>query len=362
MSEAVKVVGVVPSLNPDERLKDVVNGLLEVGLPHVIVVDDGSKPELQHFFDEVAQIEGCTVLHHEANKGKGGAIKTAIIYYQEHFDLNEYKGIVTADADAQHVSSDVYNCAKTLMENPESLILGTRNFDEEGVPFKSRRGNKLTASLFKILYGQAVHDVMTGLRVFPNKMAQRGLSVKNNRFEWETKLLVKSVLNQESVIEIPIETVYYDGNKDTTFQPVKDSIRIYKILFGTFLKYVLSALSCVVVDQGLFAFFQKVVFKGLKLDNAILVSTILARAVSSFINYLLNRNVVFENRGKMHKTAIRYYTLCVLQMLASALGVMGVTRLTKLDPSIAKVIVDTLLFFVSYRVQRMWVFKVKEDE
>lgn len=357
MAENIKVVGVVPSLNPDPKLVDVVKGLLEVGISNVLVIDDGSKEECLCFFNEVEKLEGCTVLHHEVNKGKGRAIKTAIEYYQKNFDLNEYKGIVTLDADGQHLSKDVYNCAVKLMENPNSLILGTRDFDDENVPFKSRRGNKLTSMFFKLLYGVRVHDVMTGLRAIPNKICNEGLEIASDRFEWETKMLIMAVNQRESVIEVIIETVYFDNNRETTFHPVKDSIRIYKILFGTFFKFLFSALICIIVDQGLFALFQKVIFKNLKIGNAIFAATALARLISSFVNYLLNRNVVFENKGKSNKSVVRYYILCVCQMGVSALGVWGINKLTDIDPSIVKIIVDTLLFFVSYHVQRIWVFK-----
>lgn len=353
----IKIVGVIPSLNPDSKLVEVVRGLLDTGIPNVIVVDDGSREECQVSFENAEKYEGCIVIHHQVNKGKGRAIKTAIEYYLEHYGLKDYLGIVTLDADGQHLPEDVYKCVMSLMKHPESLILGTRDFDDDIVPFKSRRGNKLTSALFKLLYGKRVNDVMTGLRVIPNKIAKCGLKIDSDRFEWETKMLIMAVNQREDIIEVPIETVYFDNNRETHFDPVKDSIRIYKVLFASFFKYFLSAFSCVVFDQVLFAFFQKVAFASLLMDKAILFATILSRAISSLVNFSLNRSVVFEKSASVKRSIVRYYTLCVSQMIVSAFGVMGFNRLTGIDPSVLKIIVDTLLFFVSYQIQRIWVFK-----
>ena len=328
---------------------EVAKGLLKAGIPHVIVVDDGSREDCQVHFSNIGKLDRCTVLHHEVNRGKGRAIKTAIEYYLEHFDQSVYLGIVTLDADGQHLGEDVYKNAQALMEHPDSLILGTRNFDDEIVPFKSRRGNKLTSAIFKLLYGKQVNDVMTGLRAIPNKIAKWGLAIKSDRFEWETKMLIMAVNQRKNVIEVPIATVYFDHNKETHFDPVKDSIRIYKVLFASFIKFVVSAVSCVIIDQGFFAVFQKLVFTALPIDRAILVSTILARAISSFVNFSLNRAVVFEKSTSVKQSVKRYYLLCICQMMASALGVMGCHKVTGADPSVLKLVIDTALFWVFKR-------------
>ena len=75
--EFSKVVAVVPSLSPDEKLPNTVKGLLDAGFRRVIVVDDGSGAEYRHRFEECAAHAGVTLLRHAVNKGKGAAMKTA---------------------------------------------------------------------------------------------------------------------------------------------------------------------------------------------------------------------------------------------------------------------------------------------
>ena len=50
MTDLSKISVVLPSLDPDEKLHAVIDGLLEVGFTHIILVNDGSKPENLHYF------------------------------------------------------------------------------------------------------------------------------------------------------------------------------------------------------------------------------------------------------------------------------------------------------------------------
>lgn len=125
---------------------------------------------------------------------------------------------------------------------------------------------------------------------------------------------------------------------------------------GSFLRFSCASLVCVLLDQGLFALFQKWVFAGLGESGAIWVSTALARVISSLCNYTLNRHAVFHSGGNGRRSLVRYYILCAGQLLCSAGLVAGLHALTRWDPSVLKLPVDLALFFISYRIQRRWVF------
>ena len=77
MQDLSRVSVVLPSLDPDEKLGTVIDGLLEYGFTDIILVNDGSKPENLVYFEEAARHPEVHLLHHEVNRGKGAALKTA---------------------------------------------------------------------------------------------------------------------------------------------------------------------------------------------------------------------------------------------------------------------------------------------
>ena len=101
MNELSRISVVLPSLDPDEKLVAVVDGLLQYGFTDIILVNDGSKAENLHYFtDLAAQHPEITLLHHEVNKGKGAALKNAFRYFLEN--RPDGLGVVTVDGDNQH--------------------------------------------------------------------------------------------------------------------------------------------------------------------------------------------------------------------------------------------------------------------
>lgn len=346
----------IPSLDPDEQLLHYVQGLTERNVEHIIIVDDGSRQETQHIFEQLSQYEGVTILKHAVNQGKGRALKTGINYFLNTYTEQECKGLVTADADGQHSIDDTLNVAKVLCETG-GFIMGTRNFKAENVPFKSRNGNQITTFVFALLYGKKVTDTQTGLRGIPYSFLPHCLNIQGERFEYEIMMLIDAVRSHMPIVEETIDTIYINSNRATHFHAIKDSYRIYKCLLGTFLKYTVSSLLSFLIDIGIFDLITKVFLHTLPVSESTLYATIVARVISSLFNFNINKQVVFKKNGSYFKTLVKYYILCILQMLCSwGLVVLVYNRFTG-DTTIIKIIVDTLLYFVSYQIQRRWVYK-----
>ena len=354
MNNLENIVFIIPSLDPDDKMPEYVRSLIKEGVKHVLLVDDGSKEEYKHYFDELKDLKEVTILTHEVNKGKGRALKTAFEYVLSR--MPSVKAVVTADADGQHAVDDTISTGLKTIETND-VVFGTRNFNEEIVPFKSRNGNKITTFVFKLLYGKQVNDTQTGLRGLPVDFLNKCLEIKGERFEYEIGMLIEIVKEDRNIYELPIKTIYFDSNRATHFDTFKDSFRIYKIMFSQFFKFVFASLSSFVIDIVLYTILFNLVFKNLSLANAVLFSTVLARIVSSLYNFLMNKNKVFETKGNTVKTMIKYYLLAVCQMLISSLLVTKVFSLISINTSIIKVFVDFVLFLISYQIQRRWVFK-----
>lgn len=350
---------VIPALNPGEGLIEYVDTLLADGYKNILAVDDGSRDDLRHIFDEIAAKDGCEVLRHEVNMGKGRALKDAMLWF-----LDKYKdtdnapcGIITVDSDGQHIAQDVDKVAKAMIADPDALVLGARDFNKGNVPPKSRFGNKCTVVVLKLFIGGSTSDTQTGLRGIPSSMLERFSKLPGDRFEYETQMLIDAIQSDAKIVEVPIETVYIDENSGTHFHPIKDSLRIYSVILGTFFKYMISSLSSFVIDYVLFCTLFFLLMKGDFSENrSIWISTVVARICSSLFNYTVNKKVVFKSdRGP--STLVMYYTLCVLQMAASA-GLVSLVSMAGLIPvQAAKIIVDTVLFVISYRIQKSLIFK-----
>ncbi len=349
-----KVMILIPSYDPDEQMVLYVKKLIREGFKNIVIVDDGSKQDTQKYFDEVRELKEVVLLRHAVNQGKGRALKTGMHYFLNTYPKGEMAGIVTADADGQHGVMDTVKVAKCLVET-NGFILGTRNFDESNVPFKSRSGNKITTCVFALFYGKKIRDTQTGLRGIPYEFVSECLKMQGERFEYEIVMLIEAVRQKLVIIEEDIETIYIDSNRATHFHAIKDSARIYKIILETFFAFAISGILSFVIDIGLFALLTKVVFSFLDITMSVFLGTLLARVVSSLFNYTMNRNTVFK--GGTKNSIFKYYVLCVCQLLCSWGLVVLVFNQIHFDTTIIKCVVDVVLFFISYQIQRLWVFK-----
>lgn len=348
MSAQTEVAVVIPSLDPDEKMTTLIERLKEAGFEKILVVNDGSSSQYDCFY-EGAQELGCTVLKHAVNWGKGRALKTAFNYFLN--ELPQYVGMVAVDSDGQHSVEDTIRCAQVLLEHPDALVLGCRDFKKENIPFRSRFGNVLTCKVLKALCGVGVSDSQTGLRGFSRQMMKQFMDTKGERFEFETNMLIETKEKDIPILEVPIETIYIENNATSHFNPLKDSLKIYAV-FG---KFLFASLSSFIIDILLFTFFVSLT-KSYFSNSYILVSTIGARIISSTFNFLINKNKVFQNKSGGFSTYIKYAVLCVGQMLLSAGGVFLFHAYLRMGESIAKILVDSILFIISFQIQREWVF------
>ena len=345
-----QIVIVIPSLNPDEKLKQTVAGLQQAGFGRFVLVDDGSDGAHKQNFP--APREGLALLRHKTNRGKGAALKTAFRYIAR--ELTDVQGVVTVDGDGQHHPQDVLACAQALLEAQNTVILGCRDFSGKDVPARSRFGNRTTSLVFRVLCGMRISDTQTGLRGFPVSVLPLLMKIRGDRFEYETNMLLKLKQNRIPMREVKIRTVYLEQNASSHFKPIRDSLRVYRFI----LAFLLSSLISCGVDVAAFYLFRRVFASWLG-GWAILCATLGARVISTLTNFQINRKRVFDSAQRPAKTIGKYYALAVPQMLVSAGAVYLFSALlggSSESDTLIKLVVDIILFFISYRIQQNWVF------
>lgn len=359
---------VVPAYEPDEKLINVASQAVAAGF-QVIVVDDGSetgrsvkngtaKAEDYHVIFENAKFFAHVIRYRE-NKGKGHAMKTAFSYITENYEDEEYT-VVVIDSDGQHKVSDAIRLTDYAVAHPDTLVLGSRRQSGDS-PLRSRIGNGITRNVFRAVSGLNIYDTQTGMRAFSKELMKKALSVSGDRYEYEMNMLMDFSRDHVSIAELPIETIYIDNNSGSHFHPFKDSARIY----GEIFKFSASSFFSFLIDYLVFVCIVALFGPSVSI---VLFANVFARVVSAVSNYSINRNFVFraadlDNDHKNKKTdddrrasAIKYSALAVSILLVNSTLLYGLTTYTDADPAVLKVLVEILMFFVSYTVQRKFVF------
>ena len=351
-----KVVLLIPALNPDEKLTRLVAELREQDFTKFMIVNDGSKQECLGIFEDL-RASGCEVFTHRKNFGKGRALKNALNRIYEVFP--DFECVVTLDADGQHIPKDIINVAQASLEHPDKMILGVRTFGRD-VPLRSKFGNVMTRNVMRLFCGLRISDTQTGLRGFSKEILIHFLDVSGERYEYEMNVLLETREKGIGILEVPIKTIYIDDNRSSHFNPIKDSIRIYS-LFG---KYIVASMLSFVIDIALFTLFVAL-FRDVMYASYVYVATVLARAISSFVNYQINQKGVFKSPDTSRKQAIvrilSYYALVVINVILSAFFVDFLSKEFLWNETVVKILVDSVLFVMNYFIQRDFLFKNKRQ-
>ncbi len=220
-----KIVMLLPSYNPDEKLVKTVDDLIEAGFDEIIVVDDGSIQETQRFFDEIS--EKTHIVRHAVNQGKGRALKTGLNYAKLTYG-ETCLGVIAADGDGQHPISAILDCKNAMTENPDKMILGVRRFAKGNVPFTNLLGNLITVGVFFGLTQVCFDDTQCGLRGFPSNIIDDMIATHGERFEYENIMLIDVRKKGIDFVEVPMDAVYIEDNQTSHFNKITDSIIIYR--------------------------------------------------------------------------------------------------------------------------------------
>lgn len=335
---------IIPALDPDDRLVELVHELLETyrhTFQHLVVVNDGS--EQTSTFRKIAKFDAVTLLEHDENSGKGAALKTAMKWILGQSITAV--GAVTADADGQHRPHDIARVAQQLCQHPDTLWLGGRCFDGKDVPLRSRIGNRFSRFMFRFGLGVDVEDTQTGLRGIPFAVLPALLESDSDHYEFELDMLMFTKRMQFPIDSISIETVYEDNNQVSHFRPLIDSMMIYR----KFIKFSGVSIISALIDYGVFALIYA--FTG-----EILAAIAGARVLSGGFNFTANRQWVFQRGGQLRWDAAKYSTLAVALVLLNYAFTKGLLWVG-VTPFIGKPLSEFLVFLLSYKLQKKLIFK-----
>jgi len=207
---------IVPTYNNQKTLKKVLDSILEF-TPNVIIVNDGSTDETPEILKHYSQL---TQIHHPNNIGKGRALRNG---FRKAIEM-QFEYAITIDSDGQHFASDIPNFIAAIQEEPNSLLIGSRNMTQENVPKKSSFGNKFSNFWFKFETGIKLDDTQSGFRLYPLQLLPK--KFYTNKFEFEIEVIVRAAWKGIVVKNIPIQVLYDPAERVSHFRPFRDFTRI----------------------------------------------------------------------------------------------------------------------------------------
>lgn len=348
----------IPAYKPTDDLLKLINQIeTQIGCS-IIVVDDGSGEEYDSLFESAMAVHRCHVIRYAQNKGKGHALKTGL-----DFCLSEYgdtiDGVVTADADGQHLLKDITKVGEAISENKGKLIMGVRSFNSN-TPFRSRFGNHITINVYRLVSGIKLSDTQTGLRGIPIDYVSKMTALEGERYEYEMNMLLALKDFKMGIYEIPIDTVYIDNNSSSHFDTIKDSARIYRLIIkkSSAVKYIFSSLASFVIDWAVYSIILTI--SGV----TVFTSQAIARAISSVFNFFVNKKIVFENKNNSMKNhllqGIGYFLLVIFNLIVIARSINHLLINLGINRYISQPIANIIQFLISYSVQKSIVFRKKK--
>ena len=206
----------VPALNAERSIGNVVRGCCDRN-PAVAVVDDGSGDRT----GEIAREAGAVVLRHDVNRGKGAALKTGFAYALD----NGFDGVITLDADGQHLPSEIPKLVGARESSGADLIIGGRAHLFGDMLPRRRAANRFSAWSIAKASGTRVSDSQSGFRFYSAELL-RSVKLRSDGFDMESEVIVRAGRGGFRVMTTPIELGFVDGISTSHYKPLADTLRI----------------------------------------------------------------------------------------------------------------------------------------
>lgn len=222
MADARRVAVLIPALNEELRIRDVVEGALREAR-HVIVVDDGSTDAT---LERIADLP-VRVIRHPTRRGKGEGLRSG---FRAALELG-VDGVLTMDGDGQHLAADIPRLLAAEEKYPGHIVIGARLRKRSQQPWHRRLANEFGDWGIAWAMGYRVADTQSGQRYYPRAVCEIA-DVAGEGFVFEADILIQAARRLGTrCVCVPIESRYAgDGLagqfRRSHFRPLADLYRI----------------------------------------------------------------------------------------------------------------------------------------
>ncbi|WP_456469646.1 S-layer glycoprotein N-glycosyltransferase AglJ [Archaeoglobus sp.] len=219
----MEVTVVIPTLNEEEAIGEVVEGFVKRGY-RVLVIDGNSQDRTR----EIAKEKGAEVVI-QSGKGKGQAVAEA-------FEIVNSDVLVLIDGDGSYLPEEVDKLLEPIKRGIADHVVGNRfaNFEKGAFTRLNLFGNKVLNFFFRFAYGIELRDILSGYRAM-TKEVYKNADLKKPGFEVETELTVETIAKGFRIMEVPI--TYRKRGGRTKLNPLKDGFKIGKTIYELLSRY-----------------------------------------------------------------------------------------------------------------------------
>ncbi|NOY15795.1 MAG: glycosyltransferase family 2 protein [Gammaproteobacteria bacterium] len=216
---------VIPAYYEEGTIRDVTERSI-LQCEKVIVVDDGSGDETS------GVLRGLPVclLRNETNMGKAASLWRGM---QEAL-ARGVEGVITLDGDGQHRPEDIPKLVQLAIDNPDTIIIGSRLHDRDSIPISRYRANRFANFWIAWASGYPIEDSQSGFRYYPASLL-KGIELDTSRdksFVFESEILIEAGSKGIRTKAVQIPAIYTESMRPSHFESVNDIMRITKMVAG----------------------------------------------------------------------------------------------------------------------------------
>jgi len=203
-----KLSVIVPVFDEPNTVVEIVRRMRAVELPvdlEIVIVDDGSTDGTRDVLRQLAD-STVRVINHEANRGKGAAIRTGLTHVTG--DL-----VLVQDADLEYDPEDWPKLIAPMLRGKARVVYGSRFTGERrNMLFLHWIGNRFLSLVTNVLYNTTLSDMETCYKLFDRRVLA-GITLRSSRFEFEPEVTAKILRRGIRIYEVPISYAGRESNE-----------------------------------------------------------------------------------------------------------------------------------------------------
>jgi glycosyltransferase involved in cell wall biosynthesis len=201
---------IIPCYNEENTIQAIVDQVQAINLDkEIIIVDDCSNDRTPMLLADIAIYPNVKNIRHEANRGKGEAIRSGLSIAQGDI-------VIIQDADTEYDPNDYYELVRPIIIGKVDVVFGSRFMGRHtGMYFWNAVGNKFLTMLTNFLYNSWISDMETCYKVMRTDI-MRSICLQSRDFRIEAEITAKILRLGYRIYEVPISYMgrsYEEGKK-----------------------------------------------------------------------------------------------------------------------------------------------------